>query len=142
VLNSGGAVPGDHYEDSLYENPGAPGRHWIAVKLVGVKTNRAAIGANITVKLGAPELGSALRYREVSSGGMFGANSFTQHIGIGRANTIDSLTINWPVSKTRQVFRNVPIDSVLEIRELDETFTVRPQKRFVLRGPSQDEHQH
>jgi hypothetical protein len=142
ILNSGGAVPGDRYDESLYENPGTPGRHWIAVKLMGVKTNRAAIGANITVTLPRPVLGSRLRYREVSSGGMFGANSFTQHIGIGTATTIESLTINWPVSKTRQVFKNVPIDSVLEIRELDETFTVRPQKRVVLRGPSQDEHQH
>jgi hypothetical protein len=87
-------------------------------------------------------LGSKLRYREVSSDGMFGANSVTQQIGTGRAAAIDSLTIDWPVTKTRQVFRNVPIDSVLEIRELDDEFTVRSLKRFVLRGPGQDEYQH
>jgi hypothetical protein len=136
-------VPGDRYDDSLYENPGTPGMHWISVKLVGSKSNRAAIGATITVTLPEPVAGSRLRYREVSSGGMFGANSFTQHIGIGTATAIESLTINWPASKTRQVFRKVPIDSLIEIREFADEFTVRPLKRFALAGPSQDEtHQH
>jgi FG-GAP-like repeat/ASPIC and UnbV len=138
-LNSGGAVPGDRYDESLYENPGTPGRHWIKVKLVGVKSSRAAIGANITVSLPQPELGSRIRYREVTTGGMFGANSFTQHIGIGAATAIESLTINWPTSKTRQVFRKVPIDSLIEIRELADDFTVRSEKRFRLAGPSQDQ---
>ena len=113
------------------------------MKLVGVKTNRAAIGANITVTLPQPVAGSRLRYREVSSGGMFGANSFTQHIGIGTATAIESITIDWPASKTRQVFTNVPIDSVSKSRSSRTQFTVRPRKRFVLAGPSQDEpHQH
>ncbi len=52
VLNNGGAVPGDNYGEALYENPGAgPGNHWLSLKLVGVKTNRAAIGAKIRVHL-------------------------------------------------------------------------------------------
>jgi hypothetical protein len=143
ILNAGGAVVGDRFDESLYENPGTPGSHWVSVKLVGVKTNRAAIGANITVTLPQPVAGSRQRYREVSSGGMFGANSFTQHIGIGTATSIESLSITWPTSRTRQVFKNVPIDSVLEIQEFAEHFTVRPLKRFTLAGPSQDEsHQH
>jgi hypothetical protein len=143
ILNSGGAVPGDRYDESLYENPGTPGRHWIRVKLVGVKTNRMAIGATITVTLPQAAPGSRIRYREVSSGGMFGANSVTQHIGIGDASAIESLTITWPVSRTKQVFRNVPIDSLVEIREFSDEVTMRPLKRFALAGPSQDEpHQH
>jgi hypothetical protein len=63
VLNSGGAVPGDNYEESLYENPGGWENNWISVKLVGVKTNRPAIGAKITVTLPSAESGSKLRYR-------------------------------------------------------------------------------
>ena len=39
----GGAVPGDRAKNLLFRNPGQ-GRHWVAVKLVGTRTNRAAIG--------------------------------------------------------------------------------------------------
>ncbi len=100
ILNNGGAVPGDNYGEALYENPGAgAGNHWISVKLVGVRTNRPAIGAKIRVHLAGAVEGSPLRYREVTSGGSFGANSFTQHIGLGKA-TIESLEIEWPTSKT------------------------------------------
>jgi hypothetical protein len=138
VLNSGGAVPGDRYEDSLYENPGTAGRNWISVRLVGVKTNRAAVGAKIRVTLRRPEAGSAVRYREVTSGGSFGSNSFRQHIGIGGATAIASLQIDWPVSRARQVFTGVPVNSVIEIRELDDTFRVVQRPRVRLAGPGSE----
>jgi hypothetical protein len=138
VLNNGGAVPGDRYGESLYENPGGYGNHWISVRLRGVKSNRAAIGAKIRVRLPDASSGSALRYREVSSGGSFGANSFMQHIGLGKATRIESLEIEWPTSRSKQVFRNVPIDSLVEIHEFDEQFKVQPLKRFTLAGPSSD----
>jgi hypothetical protein len=124
VLNSGGAVPGDNYGESLFENPGAPGRHWLSLSLVGVKTNRAAIGAKIRVVLAKESSGASLRYREVTSGGSFGANSLRQHIGLGEATAIDRLEVEWPVSRTTQVFRNVPVDSFLVIKEFDPTFSV------------------
>ena len=43
-IEVGGAVPGDRANNLLFRNPGQ-GRHWVAVKLVGTRTNRAAIGA-------------------------------------------------------------------------------------------------
>ena len=134
VLNSGGAVPGDHYTESLFENPGTPGHNWISVRLAGAKTNRAAIGAKIRVRLPDDSTGSSLRYREVTSGGSFGASSLRQHIGLGRARAIESVEIEWPVSRTRQVFDNVPINSYLEIRELDEEFRVVKPPRLRLAG--------
>jgi hypothetical protein len=138
VLNSGGAVPGDNYQESLYENPGGWGNNWVSVKLVGVKTNRAAVGAKITVTLPSAEGGSKLRYREVTSGGSFGSNSFVQHIGLGKAKTIESIEITWPTSKTRQVFRNVPVNSRIEIKEFEKDFTRRDVSEFTLAGPSSD----
>jgi hypothetical protein len=133
LLNSGGAVPGDNFTESLYENPGAGGtNHWISVKLVGVKTNRPAIGAKITVHLAGDILGSPIRYREVTSGSSFGSNSFVQHIGLGQA-TIASLDIEWPTSRTHQEFKNVPVDSYLEIHEFDKTFSLRHPKKITLK---------
>ena len=134
VLNSGGAVPGDRYEDSLYENPGIAGRNWISVRLVGETSNRSAIGATIRLTLPRAEAGSAIRYREVTTGGSFGASSLAQHIGIGSAGSIAELEIRWPASGRVQRFRNVPINSFLEIRELADRFVVRQVPRIVLGG--------
>jgi hypothetical protein len=132
VLNIGGAVPGDNYDEALFENPGGWGNNWISLKLVGVKTNRAAIGARITLHLGAGEEASPLRYREVTSGGSFGAGSLVQHIGVGKAKTIDSLEIYWPVSRTTQAFHGVPVNRFFEIRELDDTWRERHPKKLTL----------
>ena len=44
----GGPVKGDMFHDILFQNPGQ-GNHWLTIKLVGKKTNRAAIGARIKV---------------------------------------------------------------------------------------------
>ena len=41
---------GDRHALRLFENPGH-GNDWLALKLVGVKTNRSAVGARITVKV-------------------------------------------------------------------------------------------
>ena len=143
VINLGGAVPGDNYADALFENPGAgTGNNWMSLRLVGVKSNRAGIGAKIRVKLAGAASGSRLRYREVSSGGSFGANSLMQHIGLGRA-TIETVEIEWPASKTRQMFRDVPLNSFMTIREGDPTFKVRTPKRVILgAGASGTTHQH
>ena len=47
-IETGGAVNGDKYHNVLFQNPGQ-GNNWLTVKLVGTKTNRAAIGARIKV---------------------------------------------------------------------------------------------
>ena len=39
----GGAVPGDRQTARLFENPGN-GNDWLSLRLVGEKSNRAAIG--------------------------------------------------------------------------------------------------
>jgi len=132
VLNAGGAVPGDRYEEALFENPGGTGNNWISVKLVGVKTNRAAIGAKITLRLRGAGSGPLLRYREVTSGGSFGASPLVQHIGVGKARVVDTLEVSWPVSRTRQTFRSVPVNRFLEIRELQEAYSFRDLQPFKL----------
>ena len=44
----GGALAGDKYMDSLYQNPGF-GHHYLVVQLFGTQSNRAAIGARVRV---------------------------------------------------------------------------------------------
>ena len=117
--NIGGFVPGDAYHRAVFRNPGH-GHRWIRLRLVGVKANRAAIGAKIRVTVAGADGRESLRYREVGSGGSFGASPLAQHIGLGKAARVKTVEVVWPGSGTRQVFTDVPLDRVIEIREGDE----------------------
>jgi hypothetical protein len=122
--NLGGAWPGDAYGDALYANPGF-GTHWLTVELQGVRSNRCAVGARIRVDI-IEDGRERTIYVHVNSGASFGGNPFRQTIGLGRAERIEQLEVWWPVTDERQVFREVPLDSFVEIVEDSDDFTVRP----------------
>lgn len=115
-IKMGGAFIGDAYQNSFFMNPGQNSNHWIGISLEGVKTNRAAIGARIKVTF---EENGVVRsvYRDLNSGGSFGANPLEAHIGIGSASMIKSIEITWPVGNYIQVFENINPDSHLKIKE-------------------------
>ena len=116
-LKVGGAFSGDTFQSALFENPGH-GNHWITLKLVGVHSNRAAIGARIKVTI--DELGASREiHATVTSGSSFGGSSLQQEIGLGQASRIRSIEITWPATGRRQVFDDVAMDRFVEIREGD-----------------------
>jgi hypothetical protein len=115
----GGAVAGDRFRNSLFRNPGQAHRS-LTVKLVGRRTNRAAIGARL--KVVTPD-GRAV-YRHVSSGSSFGANPLEQTIGLGGADRADLLEVQWPTSGTTQTFRDVAAGQVIRVTEFEERFEV------------------
>jgi hypothetical protein len=118
-IEMGGATYGDQYHNILFQNPGQ-GNSSLTVKLVGVKTNRPAIGARIKAIVAG---GQPLTvYRHVSSGSSFGANPLRQTIGLGKAGKIDTLQIDWPTSGTTQVFRDVAANQTIEITELAQAY--------------------
>jgi hypothetical protein len=121
----GGFVAGDAYPKVLFENPGH-GCSWIRVRLVGVKSNRAAIGARIQVRVAGPDGRGRTIYRDVGSGGSFGASPLTQQIGLGRGARIETLEVLWPTSGARQAFRNLRVDQSIEIREGESRYRLRP----------------
>jgi len=136
---TGGAVPGDAHAFRLFQNPGN-GNDWINLKLIGVKSNRAAIGARIkvTVENEGPNQSKAQRsiYRAVGSGGSFGASPFEQHIGLGNSARIVNIEVWWPTSNTRQNFANVQKNRFLEINEFAGTYTRLERKSFRLGSPN------
>ena len=82
------------------------------MELRGVKSNRMAMGAQITVKAG-----ELLVYREVKGSEGFGATStFRQHFGLGAHAKIDSLEIRWPSGVTHQFDGSRP-NHILAIQE-------------------------
>jgi hypothetical protein len=131
-LEAGGAVPGDRAHNVLFQNPGF-GNNWLTVKLVGTRTNRAALGAKIRVDLPGSSGEVVSRYRVISAGSSFGGNPLACTVGIGRAKTIRALEVSWPTSKTRQTFRDVTINRAIEITEGHNTFRVLDAPPIALR---------
>ena len=128
----GGGVPGDPHAFRLFENPGH-GNDWISVRLVGVKANRAAIGARIKVTV---KNGTETRavYRTVGSGGSFGASPLEQHLGLGKSAEIVGLEIQWPGDAQPQRFASVPKNQAIEIRQSASDYRVIERPRYQLGG--------
>lgn len=128
-IEMGGATNGDKFHNLLFENPGTD-HHWTSIKLVGVKTNRAALGARIKIVTAAdPPL---TIHRHVSTGSSFGANPLEQTIGLGRTDRISLLEINWPASGSTQVFRDLPVDQAIEVTEFAEQYRALDRKPIPL----------
>jgi hypothetical protein len=128
----GGAVPGDSHAFRLFENPGH-GNDWISVRLVGVRANRAAIGARIKVTV---KNGNETRavYRTVGGGGSFGASPLEQHLGLGKSAEIVGLEIQWPGDAEPQRFASVPKNRAIEIRQSASEYRVIERPRYRLGG--------
>lgn len=133
LMKIGGAVPGDSHEFRLFENPGN-GNDWINLKLVGVKSNRAAIGARIKVTVENENHQPRSIYRTVGSGGSFGASPMEQHIGLGKSAKILNVEVWWPASDTRQEFSDVQKNQFLEIKEFAKEPAKLERRSFRLGG--------
>ncbi|WP_165251496.1 CRTAC1 family protein [Paludisphaera soli] len=110
----GGAVDGDRYHNVLFRNPGQ-GRRSLTMKLVGEKSNRAALGARIKVTTGGPNPRTI--HRTVGSGSSFGANALEQTVGLGDAESAALIEVRWPASGCVQTFRDVPAGRRIEVVE-------------------------
>ncbi len=121
----GGMGPGDPFYTSVFTRADS-GNNWVDVKLVGVKSNRGGLGSRIKITCSAENGDVRTIYRDVTSGGSFGASPLRQHIGLGKATTIETLEVWWPASKSRQTFHDLKANQFLEIHEFEEDW--RKQK--------------
>ncbi len=117
-IEMGGAYKGDAFHSAFYVNPGQDTRNnWVSLELEGTKTNRFGVGARIKITVN--ENGETRHiYRDVNSGGSFGASPLRKEIGIGAASIIDEIEIQWHPGD-KQVFREVKPNRFLRIREGD-----------------------
>jgi hypothetical protein len=111
----GGVYPGDTSRRALFLNPGHR-NHWIEIKLEGVQSNRAGIGARIKTTV-ALRKGSRDIYSTISGGSSFGSTSLRLVVGLGMATSIRALEVRWPVTGKAQVFRRVKLDQNYVIHE-------------------------
>ena len=96
----------------VYRDYPESSNHWIAFKLVGTRSNRSAIGAEVVLEAG------LLRQRRVIDGGSGFAsqNDRRLHFGLGSHEWVDRVTIYWP-SGSQQVVTRPPIDRFVTITE-------------------------
>ncbi len=86
--------------------------HRVAFRLVGTKSNRAAIGARVTV-----HAGGVTQFDEVRGGGSYlSQNDLRIHFGLGSASKIDSVEIRWPTGKS-ETLKDVAVDKIQTIVE-------------------------
>jgi hypothetical protein len=111
--NLGGGFPVDRFQPALFSNPGN-GNGWLEVKLEGTRSNRAAIGARLEVRLGD---GRSV-HRHVMSGGPFGASPLVQHFGLGKQDRVELLIVRWP-SGVVDTVENLDANQRLLLREGD-----------------------
>jgi hypothetical protein len=89
------------------------GEHnWLAVDLVGTRSNRDAVGARVTVTADGMS-----QVREVALGDGYGSqNTLRLHFGLGAAQAA-ALKVWWPRSRTTQRFERVEVNRVVEVTE-------------------------
>jgi hypothetical protein len=90
------------------ENP----NHRVLFKLVGTKSNKAAIGARVTVKAG-----KLAQFSEVRGGASYlSQNDLRLHFGLAANDRMSEVSIRWPNGET-EVLRDVPADFIYTVVE-------------------------
>ena len=96
----------------LYRDYPDSANHWIAFRLVGSRSNRSAIGAEVVLE------STELTQRRIVDGGSGFAsqNDRRLHFGLGAREWIDRIVIHWP-SGTQQVLRRPAVDQLHTVTE-------------------------
>jgi len=96
---------------SLLLNRNGSPNHRVLFKLIGTKSNKAAIGARVTVKAG-----GFAQMDEVRGGSSYlSQNDLRLHFGLGAMESA-KVEVHWP-SGAHQTLENVKANQFLEVRE-------------------------
>ncbi|HKE24811.1 MAG TPA: CRTAC1 family protein [Bryobacteraceae bacterium] len=96
---------------SLLRNDLSGNFHWLKVKLIGVKSNRGAVGARVTAHYG----GKMQAQEVLSQSSFYSASDSRLHFGLGATISAD-LEIRWP-SGAKESLKHVPADHLVVVRE-------------------------
>ena len=96
---------------SLLRNDLSSKGHWLKVLLVGVKSNRSAIGARVTARYGSHHQAQEV----LAQSSFYSVNDRRLHFGLG-AESVAHLTVRWTNGDIETV-PNVAADQLVVIRE-------------------------
>jgi hypothetical protein len=125
-----GDIWNDGAIDALILNVGEPptllrnhitnGNHWVEFNLQGTKSNRAAIGARLTI-----HAGKLVQFNEVRGGASYlSQNDLRLHFGLEANTKIDSVEIAWPSGGVDHL-GNLDVDRIYTV---EEGTGIRPRK--------------
>ncbi len=102
------------------ESPGK--NHWIAVRLVGKRSNRDGVGARVKVTAG-----KLVQVDEVHSGRSYQSHYGTRlHFGLGKHQRVDRIEVRW-IGGGVDRLENVPVDQMITIVEGSTGTSKRPR---------------
>jgi hypothetical protein len=88
------------------------GFHRVLFKLIGTTSNRAAIGARVTIRSGGIK-----QFSEVRGGASYlSQNDLRLHFGLGAAKKMESVEIRWPNGRV-ETLENVAADAIYTLAE-------------------------
>jgi enediyne biosynthesis protein E4 len=97
---------------SLLVNDVKNANHWAAFRLVGTKSNRDAIGAKVSMRVG-----NRIFVDEVRSGSSYLSHSDMRvHFGLGTVSSVPGVQVRWP-NGVSEFFKTPKIDSIVTLRE-------------------------
>ncbi len=96
---------------SLLRNDLSGDRNWIKVKLIGVESNRTALGARVICAYGARKQAQEV----MGQSSFYSVNDFRLHFGLGAETTAD-LEIRWPLGR-KETLRGVEARQLIVVRE-------------------------
>ncbi len=107
-------TPNNRRATLVRNDGGSAAGHWITLRLVGVRSNRDAIGARVVVSAGGRRQVAEVR----SASSYLSQNDMRLHFGLGKAARADAIEVRWP-TKGNHVERIGPVaaDQFLTIRE-------------------------
>ena len=106
VLTQAGGPP------LVLRNEQSTGRHWLRLKLIGSKANRDAIGALVTVRVGA----QTRRQQVMPTRSYLSQSELPVTIGLGDQATVEQVEINWP-GGGKQLVDAPAIDALTTVRQ-------------------------
>jgi hypothetical protein len=97
---------------SLFLNETDNGNHRVLIRLVGVKSNRAAIGARVIVTTA-----DMTQTDEVRAGSSYLSTSDSRlHFGLGSNPVMKKIEVRWPSGQVQE-FHDVKADAIYEVKE-------------------------
>ncbi len=93
----------------LYRNDGVPKGTWLRLQLVGMESNRSAIGAHVMVTAAGRR-----QYRTIHAGSSYASQSeLTATFGLGTVQMVDTIVVYWP---SGHVQRRVRVEAAQTLR--------------------------
>ena len=97
---------------TLVHNVSTDTGHWVAIKLVGTKSNRDGIGARVEIFAGDKRWTA----ERVAGSGYLSQDDGWMHFGLGAASQIDKIAVKWP-SGREQTLERQAVDHLLTVEE-------------------------